>query len=78
MDAAIGIENRIAHGVKSEPAAALPVHGLADTAMILAVDDFFQARNNVRMAVLAQLDHDPATAHLVRDSAGGTGAGERI
>jgi hypothetical protein len=28
--------------------------------------------------MLAQLDHDPSTAHFVGDCAGGTGAGERV
>jgi hypothetical protein len=32
----------------------------------------------VGVAVLAQLDHDPATAHLVRDRAGGAGASEGV
>jgi hypothetical protein len=32
----------------------------------------FQARNDVRVAVLAQFDHDPAAAHLVRNRASGS------
>ena len=32
----------------------------------------------MRVAVLAEFHHDPATAHLVRDRAGGAGAGERV
>ena len=30
------------------------------------------------MAMLAQLDHDPATTHLVGNCAGGAGTGEGI
>ena len=43
-----------------------------------AVDDLLQARNDVRVAVLAQFDHDPAAAHLVGDRAGGAGASEGV
>lgn len=64
--------------VVAETAAALPVHGFADAAGIVAVDNFFQARDDMGMAVLAQLDHDPAAAHFVRNCTGGTGAGEGV
>ncbi len=56
----------------------MPTDGLADSALVGAVDDLLQARDDVRMAVFAQLDHDPAPAHLVRDSAGGAGAGKGV
>jgi hypothetical protein len=56
----------------------LPIHGLADAALVLAVDDFFQAWNDVGVAVLAQLDHDPAAAHLAGHGAGGTGTGKGV
>jgi ribosomal protein S5 len=39
---------------------------------------FLQARNDVGVAMLAQLHHDPAAAHLVGDGAGGAGAGEGV
>ena len=52
--------------------------GFGDAARVLAVDDLVQPRDDMRMAVLAELDHDPAAAHLVRDGAGGAGAGEGI
>jgi hypothetical protein len=64
--------------VVAEAAAALANSRLADAALVLAVDDLFQARNDVRVAVLAQLDHDPAAAHLVGDGAGGAGTGEGV
>ncbi|MBT9137293.1 MAG: hypothetical protein DDT34_02381 [Firmicutes bacterium] len=59
--------------VVTKAAATAPVHRLAD-----AVDDLLQARDDVGVAVLAQLHHDPAAAHLVGDCAGGAGAGEGI
>jgi hypothetical protein len=46
--------------------------------LVLPVDDLFQARDDVRVAVLAQLDHDPAAAHFVGDGAGGAGTGEGV
>ena len=54
----------------AEAAAALPADRLGDAAGVLAVDDLLQTRNDVSVAVLAQLDHDPAAAHFVRDRAG--------
>ena len=45
---------------------------------ILAVDDLFQTRNDVRVAVLAQFHHDPAPPHLVGDCAGRAGTGEGV
>ncbi len=62
----------------AEAATALPADGLGDPALVFAVDDFLQPRNDVGVAVLTQFDHDPAAAHLVRDSAGGAGAGEGV
>ena len=62
----------------AEAAAAFPIHGLADATLVVAVDDLFQARNDVRVAVLTQLDHDPAAAHFVGDGAGGAGTGEGV
>jgi len=51
---------------------------LRNAASVLAVDDFFEARNDVGVAVLAQLDHDPASPNFVRDRAGGAGTGEGV
>jgi hypothetical protein len=51
---------------------------LLNAAGVIAVDDFLQAWNDVGVAVLAELDHDPAAAHLVGDGAGGAGAGEGV
>ena len=56
--------------VVAETAAALPVHRFADAALVRAVDDLAQAGDNMRMAVLAQLHHDPAPPHLVGNRAG--------
>jgi hypothetical protein len=44
----------------------------------VAVNDLLQARHDVGMTVLAQLDHDPAAAHFVRDRASCAGAGEGV
>ena len=56
----------------------MPVDGLGNAAGVGAVDDFFQAGNNVGMAVVAQFDHDPAATHFVGDCASGAGTGEGI
>ncbi len=84
----VGVDHRVApavfddqrrgQAVVTEAAAALPVHGLGDAAGVLAVDDFLQARDDVGVAVLAQLHHDPAAPHLVCHGAGGAGAGEGV
>ena len=39
---------------------------------------FLKPGNDVRVAMLAQLHHDPAPSHLVRDRAGRAGTGEGI
>ena len=48
----------------------LSIQRLGDAAWIFAVDDLLQARDDVRMAVFAEFNHDPAAAHLVGDCAG--------
>src|SRR5258708_37087531 len=64
--------------VITKPAAALPIDCLADSTLIGSVYHLPQARNDVRVNVLAQLDHDPASAHLLRNGAGCAGASQRI
>ena len=64
------LKQRRGQVVIAEPAAALPLHGLGDTAGIFAVDYLPEPRNDVRVAVLAELDHDPAAAHLLSHGAG--------
>ena len=53
--------------VVAEAAAAVPVGGCGDAAFVGVVDDFLEAGNDVGVAVIAEFDHDPATAHFVRD-----------
>ena len=77
VDAAIGVEDRRAQAHKAKAAAALPVHRLADAAL-LAVNHLLQARQAVRGGVLAHFDADPAPAHLVRDGGRGAGAEEAV
>ena len=69
IDLVVGIEHRRAEREKAKATAALPVHGLADAAL-LAFDNLLQSRQAVRDGVLAHLDADPAPAHLVRDGGG--------
>ena len=64
--------------VVTETATALPVHRFGNAALVFTVDDFFQARDDMRVAMFAQLYHDPAAAHFVGDCAGGAGTAERI
>ena len=56
-------EQRRCETVVSEPSAALPAHGLGDAAGP-APSITFQPRNDMRVTMLAQLDHDPAPPHL--------------
>jgi len=58
--------------------AALPVDGFGNAAFIFSVDDLLHARNDVRVAVIAKLNHDPATTYLLGDCAGSSGTGERV
>ena len=51
----------------AEAAAALPPGRLGDAAGVLPVDHLRQPRDYVGVAVLAEFDHDPPPAHLVRD-----------
>jgi hypothetical protein len=46
--------------------------------VLVAVDDLAQAGRAVGDGVLAQLDADPAAAHLVGDGSGGAGAEEGV
>ena len=62
----------------AEATAAFPAGCVRDTASVFAVDDLLQARDNMGMAVLAQLHHDPAAAHLVGDGAGSAGTSEGV
>ena len=75
---AVLFQQRRGEAVVAEAAAALPADGLGDAAGIVAVDHLLQARDDVGVAVLAQLDHDPASPHLVGDGAGGAGTGEGV
>jgi len=83
-----GIDDRIAPAVVDDQAGrkavitktatALPVCTCRDAALVFTVDDLFETRDDVRMAMLAQLDHDPAATHFVGDCAGRAGTGEGI
>ena len=71
-------DQRGREAVVAETAAALPARAFRNAALVLAIDDLLQARDDMRVAVLAQFDHDPAAAHLVGDGAGGAGTGEGV
>jgi hypothetical protein len=62
----------------TKPAAAPPIHGGRDAARVRAVNHFLQTRNDVRVAMLAEFDHQPAAAHLMRDCARRAGTGEGV
>ncbi len=71
-------QKRRREAIVAETAPAFPVDRLGNAARIFAVNDFFQTRNDMRVAMLTQLYHDPAAAHLVGDCPGCAGPGERI
>jgi hypothetical protein len=64
--------------VVAEPAAALPVDGLADPALVVAVYHLLHARNDVSVAVLTEFNHDPTTAHFLGDRAGRARTGKGV
>ena len=64
--------------VVAETAAALPAYAAGDAARVLTIDHLAEAGDDVGVGVLAELDHDPAAAHLVGDRAGCAGAGEGV
>src|SRR2546427_9209412 len=47
----------------AEPAAAFPVHGLRDAAEVMPINHPLEPGSDMGVAVVAQLDHDPASAH---------------
>ena len=71
------VEDRCAEAHEAEAAAALPVHRLADAAL-LAVEHFFQARHAVRLRMLAHLNADPAAPHFLGNGSGGAGAEKAV
>ena len=75
---AIFFQQRRREAVIPEPAAALPIDCLCDATLVFAVDDLLEARDDMGMAMLAQLHHDPAPAHLVGNRPGRARTGEGI
>ena len=61
-----------------KPATAFPINGFWYTALVSAVNDFFHSRNDMRVAVLAKLAHDPTATHFMGYGAGCAGTGEGI
>src|SRR6266487_4109352 len=72
----ISFEKRRRQAVVAKPTAAFPSCCFCNRPCLLAVDHLCHAWNDVCMAVFAKLDHEPATAHLVRHNAGSAGASE--
>src|SRR6266704_3844035 len=64
--------------VVTETATAFPAHGFCDTARVLAINHLLESRDYVRVAMLAQLHHDPPPPHLVSDRTGRAGTSERV
>ena len=71
-------EQRRRKFVVPESAATFPVHGLADAALVRAVNDLLHTRDDVRVAVFAKLDHNPPSAHFMGDCARGAGTSEGV
>lgn len=66
------------HAPLCAAAAALPVHGLRNAALIIALNDLFQTRHNMGFAMVAKLDHNPATPHLMCHGPGSARPRKRI
>src|SRR4051812_21199270 len=64
--------------VALEPAATHPRHGAGNTAVVIAINYLPKTRDDVCEAMVTELHHNPATAHLVRDGAGRSGASKRV
>ncbi len=61
-----------------EAAAALPVDGLGDAALVCAVADLLESGEAVGLAVVAKLDADPSAAHFMGYGCGCAGAEEGV
>ena len=77
IDAPVLVERRLAQRAKTDSTAALPVHRLADAAL-LTLDYLLQARNAMRAGMIAHLNTDITTTHLVSDSGSRTTAKEAV
>src|SRR3989338_678963 len=54
--------------VITEPAAAFPTNFFSNASLVFAINYFFESRNNMRMAMFSQLNHNPSTSHFMGDS----------
>ena len=71
------VQDRLAKLVVAEPAAAIPLDRLGDSAL-LAVHDLLQPDCTMRLGVVAHLDADPPPPHLVRNRRSRPASQERI
>ena len=62
----------------AEPTAALPAYSFRNTALVYVINDLLQTWDDMRVAMFAQFDHDPASTHFVRHCAGSAGASEGV
>src|SRR4051812_47001113 len=70
------LQERRGERVVTEASAALPAHALCNAAEIGAVDELRETGDDVGVAVVPDLHHDPATTHLVSDGTGCSRTGE--
>ena len=71
------IKNGAAQSVETESAAALPSHGLRDTALF-PVHDLVETWDAMRLRVFAHLNANVTAAHLVRYSSRGARAKKAV
>src|SRR5262249_39088438 len=74
----VALQQRSCEAVVPEASPALPADGLGYAAVVLTGDPPLEAGNDVRVAGLAELHHDPAPAHFMRNRAGGARAGKGV
>src|SRR4030042_4494924 len=58
-------EKRRTKPVVPKPSAPFPADGFRNSALVCSVNNLLHARDNVRVTVFAQFNHDPSSAHLM-------------
>src|SRR5215813_15252552 len=74
----IFIQQRWCKHEVTEPSSTLPSDSLCHSTLINCIDDSPQTWNDVRVAMLSQLDHNPAATHFMGYRAGGARAGKGV
>src|SRR5690606_17100566 len=72
------LEKRGCELIEAESTTTTPPNIFGDAVGVLAIHHLAHPRDEVREAVVAEFDHDPAAAHLLRDRTRGSRPCERV